>query len=629
MRHKDTNLCGEKDDFYAYLGLESCRSKSYTLDDIKKGYRNASLRHHPDKHSSDTDAVKQQHIEAFRRAQQARDVLSNPGRRRMYHQYFENTREDGPFVGHPIFDDKTEWGEVPTWQGSLPDSDDEAAMNDVVSSDEGGDEEFEDTQTKHSASAAEALEEARTLMTTTGRTVTKNNVQSAYEDYIFQLMAEHNTEKAASAKAHDTEMSRLREQHAEHVTSLQDDLEAKHREELGACKEELGQQLAQSGQQLAQSQAELQDERQAYEKTKADCRQREQEFLTARDSHDKELHEYHQRHQQYETQMNAHLEKQKRIQDELTQMSALKEATTQKLKATHMQLETERRNQVILLEAKTTLEQQRTTLEQQRRDEAAASEKIRTALEDKLRKLKEDTEMREASLRSQHAEQKAALEQGQEKLKQEKEKLSTALAASKEREEAGNASVKQERQQCVSLQTELCKAKEKLQAVDRVMHGDDCSEIDRFEKYEQERSLVLRDSHVMGQMLCAGGVGHAVLCAQGTPDSNPVPDILVVADGQGPVGGVNIPAEATYSHARTAIDRDGVIEGTFVFLQDVRGTLVPLTSKQEANRKMPSSVLENGIIVRPSKPIVPPPPFSTDEEVDRAKETHGFLTARG
>jgi molecular chaperone DnaJ len=67
-----------KRDFYEVLGV----AKNANADEIKKAYRQAAIKYHPDKNPGDKEAE-----EKFKEAAEAYDVLSNPDKRARYDQF--------------------------------------------------------------------------------------------------------------------------------------------------------------------------------------------------------------------------------------------------------------------------------------------------------------------------------------------------------------------------------------------------------------------------------------------------------------------------------------------------------------------------------------------------------------
>ena len=67
-----------KRDYYEVLGIE----KSASADEIKKAYRKAAIKYHPDKNPGDKEAE-----EKFKEAAEAYDVLSNPDKKARYDQF--------------------------------------------------------------------------------------------------------------------------------------------------------------------------------------------------------------------------------------------------------------------------------------------------------------------------------------------------------------------------------------------------------------------------------------------------------------------------------------------------------------------------------------------------------------
>ena len=68
----------EKRDYYEVLGVD----RNASADEIKKAYRKAALKYHPDKNPGDKEAE-----EKFKEAAEAYDVLSNPDKKARYDQF--------------------------------------------------------------------------------------------------------------------------------------------------------------------------------------------------------------------------------------------------------------------------------------------------------------------------------------------------------------------------------------------------------------------------------------------------------------------------------------------------------------------------------------------------------------
>ncbi len=68
----------EKRDYYEVLGVE----RNANADEIKKAYRKAAIKYHPDKNPGDKEAE-----DKFKEAAEAYDVLSNPDKRARYDQF--------------------------------------------------------------------------------------------------------------------------------------------------------------------------------------------------------------------------------------------------------------------------------------------------------------------------------------------------------------------------------------------------------------------------------------------------------------------------------------------------------------------------------------------------------------
>src|SRR3989338_10568494 len=69
-----------KRDFYKILGV----SQEASEDEIKKAYRQAALKYHPDRNPDD-----QASEDKFKEASEAYEVLSDPNKRQVYDQYGE------------------------------------------------------------------------------------------------------------------------------------------------------------------------------------------------------------------------------------------------------------------------------------------------------------------------------------------------------------------------------------------------------------------------------------------------------------------------------------------------------------------------------------------------------------
>lgn len=79
-------MAENKRDYYEVLGV----SKSATADEIKKAYRKAALKYHPDKNPGDKEAE-----EKFKEAAEAYDVLSDTQKRSRYDQFGHSMGQSG------------------------------------------------------------------------------------------------------------------------------------------------------------------------------------------------------------------------------------------------------------------------------------------------------------------------------------------------------------------------------------------------------------------------------------------------------------------------------------------------------------------------------------------------------
>ena len=75
-----------KRDYYEVLGV----SRTATEDELKKAYRRAAQKHHPDRNPDDKGAEA-----SFKEAKEAYEVLSDGGKRRMYDQHGHKAFEHG------------------------------------------------------------------------------------------------------------------------------------------------------------------------------------------------------------------------------------------------------------------------------------------------------------------------------------------------------------------------------------------------------------------------------------------------------------------------------------------------------------------------------------------------------
>jgi molecular chaperone DnaJ len=81
-----------KRDYYETLGV----ARNASDEDLKKAYRRSAMKHHPDRNPDDKVA-----LEAFKECKEAYEVLSDPGKRRMYDQHGHSAFEHGMGGGGP------------------------------------------------------------------------------------------------------------------------------------------------------------------------------------------------------------------------------------------------------------------------------------------------------------------------------------------------------------------------------------------------------------------------------------------------------------------------------------------------------------------------------------------------
>lgn len=81
----------DKRDYYEVLGV----SKSATADEIKKAYRKAALKYHPDRWADKSESEQKDAEEKFKEAAEAYDVLSNAEKRQRYDQFGHSMGQQG------------------------------------------------------------------------------------------------------------------------------------------------------------------------------------------------------------------------------------------------------------------------------------------------------------------------------------------------------------------------------------------------------------------------------------------------------------------------------------------------------------------------------------------------------
>ncbi len=81
-----------KRDYYEVLGI----ARNASDEELKKAYRRSAMKHHPDRNPGDAAS-----LEAFKECKEAYEVLSDPGKRRMYDQHGHAAFEHGMGGGAP------------------------------------------------------------------------------------------------------------------------------------------------------------------------------------------------------------------------------------------------------------------------------------------------------------------------------------------------------------------------------------------------------------------------------------------------------------------------------------------------------------------------------------------------
>jgi len=99
-------------DFYAILGV----SKDANDDALKKAYKKAAVKFHPDKHASKPDAEKRLAEEKFKDIAEAYEVLSDKDKRAVYDRYGEEGLRAGPAPGG----NAAGGGDMPAGFGAFP-----------------------------------------------------------------------------------------------------------------------------------------------------------------------------------------------------------------------------------------------------------------------------------------------------------------------------------------------------------------------------------------------------------------------------------------------------------------------------------------------------------------------------
>lgn len=82
-----------KKDYYELLGLD----KNASENDIKKAFRKAAMKYHPDKMANESEQTKKEAEEKFKELNEAYQVLSDPEKKQLYDQYGHAAFENGGF----------------------------------------------------------------------------------------------------------------------------------------------------------------------------------------------------------------------------------------------------------------------------------------------------------------------------------------------------------------------------------------------------------------------------------------------------------------------------------------------------------------------------------------------------
>ena len=84
-----------KRDYYEVLGVDKGASEG----DIKKAYRKAAMKYHPDKFANASDAEKKDAEEKFKEINEAYQILSDPQKKQQYDQFGHAAFEAGAGFG--------------------------------------------------------------------------------------------------------------------------------------------------------------------------------------------------------------------------------------------------------------------------------------------------------------------------------------------------------------------------------------------------------------------------------------------------------------------------------------------------------------------------------------------------